>query len=304
MNMFKFNFASDEEQSTDTVSSKDPDWLESQEVPPGDDNDEIIKNIFTECEQNSVACKETTVKYFSTVDVLNILRTEDDDLLKKQLAVLNADENHSDLQTAVYEGGLKIWECTYDMLSYIAESQLDFHNKNVLDLGCGAGLIGMLCLLKGATCTFQDYNTEVLKYLTIPNVKLNADEKYVSKSKFYSGDWGSFTSLLNLENEEMRFDYIFTAETIYNVDNYPKLHDCFKNLLKQNGEIYVAAKSYYFGVGGGISLFEDYLKSRTTFKSKICWDSSEGLKRQILQVLGKQTKTAFFIPISDSLMGF
>lgn len=84
--------------------SKDPHWLESQEILPGDDSDEIIKNIFTECEQNSVVCKEATVKYFSTVDVLNILRTDDDDLLKKQLAVLNADDNHSDLQTAVYEG--------------------------------------------------------------------------------------------------------------------------------------------------------------------------------------------------------
>lgn len=37
------------------------------------------------------------------------------------------------------------------------ETSLAFDNKNCLDLGCGAGLLGIYPLLQGATCTFQDY---------------------------------------------------------------------------------------------------------------------------------------------------
>lgn len=142
-----------------------------------------------------------------------------------------------------------------------------------------------------------------MQYITIPNVKLN-DETYLDKSRFYSGDWDSFVDLMNTE-----FDYIFTSETIYNADNYGKLHNVFQRLLKKQGKMYpfvcltksiinlgssliifnrfLAAKSYYFGVGGGISLFENFLKSRNIFESQSCWKCCEGLKREILKITFK-----------------
>ena len=43
----------------------------------------------------------------------------------------------------------------------------------VLELGCGHGLPGVLCLLAGAEVHFQDYNAEVLAQLTAPNVAAN-----------------------------------------------------------------------------------------------------------------------------------
>jgi len=110
------------------------------------------------------------------------------------------------------------------------------------------------------------------------------DEAYLTKSKFYSGDWKSFEDLVKTDKEEDKFKYILTSETIYNTENYGKLHDIFENLLRKDGEIFLAGKSYYFGVGGGITLFEDFLKSRNIFKSASCWKSSEGLKREILKI--------------------
>lgn len=43
----------------------------------------------------------------------------------------------------------------------------------MLELGCGHGLPGVLCLLAGAEVHFQDYNAEVLAQLTAPNVAAN-----------------------------------------------------------------------------------------------------------------------------------
>lgn len=55
-------------------------------------------------------------------------------------------------------GGLKVWECTYDLLSFFVTNNFDFKNKNVLDLGCGCGLLGIFAGLRDAAVVhFQDY---------------------------------------------------------------------------------------------------------------------------------------------------
>lgn len=74
-------------------------------------------------------------------------------------------QNHTDLISGVYEGGLKIWECTQDLADILTKTDgedekclLDsFNGKNVLDLGCGAGVLGILGAIVGAKVTFQDY---------------------------------------------------------------------------------------------------------------------------------------------------
>lgn len=63
--------------------------------------------------------------------------------------------------TRIVLGGLKIWECTDDLALHLVDTTnrgLDFKNKAVLDLGCGAGILGILALKLGAECVdFQDY---------------------------------------------------------------------------------------------------------------------------------------------------
>lgn len=73
--------------------------------------------------------------------------------------IKKAHEQHSDLVPGVYEGGAKIWECTEDILNYMTEkySQDWWTRKKVLDLGCGAGLLGIYAYKQGAHVDFQDY---------------------------------------------------------------------------------------------------------------------------------------------------
>lgn len=60
-------------------------------------------------------------------------------------------------------GGAKIWECTESVGEYLTKSDgakcliNEFRNCTVLDLGCGAGVLGILALQNGATVHFQDY---------------------------------------------------------------------------------------------------------------------------------------------------
>lgn len=214
---------------------------------------------------------------------------------------------NSDLITGVYEGGLKIWEGTYDLLEYVDDEAVTFSGKKVLDLGCGAGLLGILALKRGASMVhFQDYNSTVIEQLTIPNVFINRDGRNDSDEaekdgspapkrkaldmqltdhcRFFSGDWTSFLLLLQSTNPNLKYDLIFTSETIYNTEYYPSLHDVFHKLLAEDGVVYLATKSHYFGVGGGLFLFENFVKEKDVFQIKSLKVLDQGLKRHVVSL--------------------
>ncbi|XP_011631531.1 histidine protein methyltransferase 1 homolog isoform X2 [Pogonomyrmex barbatus] len=201
--------------------------------------------------------------------------------------IIEAESKHSDLIPAKYEGGLKIWECTFDLSQYILEKEIELKDKLVMDLGCGAGLIGLLCLHKNSMVHFQDYNVEVLRSITIPNILLNFDDTIIrTKCEFYAGDWASLTTLLDT-NESRKYDYIFTSETIYNPDNHKKLHEFFKTRLKADGAVFVAGKAYYFGVGGGMRQFENLVLKDGNFDVTLVWKNRNGINREILKLTRK-----------------
>ncbi|CAG5127272.1 unnamed protein product, partial [Candidula unifasciata] len=152
-------------------------------------------------------------------------------------------------------------------------------------LGCGAGLPGLYCCRRGAKqVDFQDYNEEVLKLLTHTNVLNNQAESdgLSSLSRYFAGDWSSFCSLAAREN--LKYDIILTAETIYNTDDYSKLHDVFKTVLADTGVIYLAAKTYYFGVGGSIDSFIEYVRGENCFNIEIVHSVNKGVQRKILKL--------------------
>ncbi|XP_065312754.1 histidine protein methyltransferase 1 homolog [Gordionus sp. m RMFG-2023] len=207
----------------------------------------------------------------------------------------------SDLVPNEYEGGFKIWECTEDLLIY--SGKLDFKNKSVLDLGCGSGLLGINALMEGAkNICFQDFNHDVMLNFTIPNVWINFFNLYNNvdfanpdfilnemndRCNFVYGDWGQ---IIHMDLIPMKYDYILTSETIYNLDNFTKLHDMFKHYIKSDGKIYIAAKSHYFGVGGSVHLFlkmltEFKLNKKNNFIYNICYNNDEGIvPRQIIEL--------------------
>ena len=123
-----------------------------------------------------------------------------------------------------------------------------------------------------------------MENLTIPNVLLNFESptlEDIKDCKFFSGDWSKY---VELTREDKPFDYIFTSETIYNPSNQQKLLDTFAEKLSKDGSVYLGAKIYYFGVGGGIRQFEELVKKDSRFKSEVIWASSDGVQREILKI--------------------
>ncbi|XP_028406568.1 histidine protein methyltransferase 1 homolog [Dendronephthya gigantea] len=230
--------------------------------------------------------------HLSEAFVENLIRNSEE---YSTTASKRALESNTDLIPSFYEGGLKIWECSLDLVNHLnrlfLENKLYFQDKAVLELGCGAGLPGIYACLKGASVCFQDYNAEVLKLFTIPNVALSMNSgnsfdfsrnptllEKINRCKFLSGDWEFAKSLL----EPMSFDVILTSETIYNSDVQKSLYELIKFVLKPSGVAFVAAKSYYFGVGGGTDQFSQLVKQDGAFDISNLTMCSEGVKREIL----------------------
>ncbi|NXW58667.1 MET18 methyltransferase, partial [Eurystomus gularis] len=269
------------------------------EIPK--DLNKVLENKFMKTVSNLHYVK------MSAVEMMCLDGTDEEGIVAKSVS------SHSDLIPGVYEGGLKIWECTFDLIDYLSEADVQFANKTVLDLGCGAGLLGIVALRgKAAEVHFQDYNSTVIDKITLPNAVANCvsegsgDDRKMSKPplkrpkkaeglpdgltkcKFFSGEWSQVSQLLLSSDKPFsKYDVIVTSETIYNPDYYGALHDTLAQLLDKNGCVYLASKIHYFGVGGGIYLFEKFIEERNVFRASIVKTIDKGLQRCIMEMTFK-----------------
>ncbi|TPX63388.1 hypothetical protein SpCBS45565_g06659 [Spizellomyces sp. 'palustris'] len=181
---------------------------------------------------------------------------ETDDLEDGNL-LANVVVSQTDLIPGVYEGGMKTWECAVDLVNYLASlDPAELHGKRVIELGCGSSLPGIFCLTQDAMVDFQDYNEDVLRLVTIPNVLLNTTQRPSNPpthtsvtfdaeldfsalsnmpSRFWAGDWGSMKETLAPLAEDEKYDIVLTSETIYASESHARLLDLIQAILKTDG---------------------------------------------------------------------
>jgi len=96
-----------------------------------------------------------------------------------------------DVKSGQYEGGSVLWECSLDLIDYLAEKQVS--GENVLDLGCGQGTVGIYLARFGSAVEsvhFTDYNASVIERSLMDSLALNKQlDCAVSAS---SADWSKF----------------------------------------------------------------------------------------------------------------
>uniref|UniRef100_T1J8C9 protein-histidine N-methyltransferase n=1 Tax=Strigamia maritima TaxID=126957 RepID=T1J8C9_STRMM len=265
-----------------------------QEDERTDEVEQPIKAIKINDKHYEIAkeCSPVTIKFSDGTQLLTVRPSDAEKKCRNSTTICEAIRSHSDLIAGKYEGGLKIWEGSVDLCQYLITNKVQFHSKSVLELGCGAGLPGLYALKKGASCVhFQDFNFDVLETMTTPNTILNTSIEHhpslANKCKFYAGDWLSFLNhLTKRRKEETKYDIILTSETIYNPQYHKHLYNLMRSVIKPDGVAwirYLAAKAYYFGLGGGIQQFTQMVRQDGFFDSRTVWSTDEGLERNIIQ---------------------
>ncbi|TDH72400.1 hypothetical protein CCR75_006911 [Bremia lactucae] len=235
---------------------------------------------------------------FTTVEIdkmtFEIVNTTDSDFLKRTGAISSI-LTTSDVRKGVYEGGFKLWECALDLVRFLEKQLRQKAIKiplTVLELGCGHGLPGIYALQRGAErVVFSDYNKEVLELTTCPNVFKNAQEIY-SKAAFYAGSWSSMSQYMDhvehQTEEQMQFDLILTAETIYTEAVAVELYQTIKKHMRptRDARALVAAKKYYFGTNGSVQHFVSLVKADGVLQAETVWEERNGRSniREIVQL--------------------
>ncbi len=106
-------------------------------------------------------------------------------------------------------------------------------NLNILDIGCGGGLISEPMSRLGANVTGIDASEKNIKIAQIHSKKNNLNIKYLNKSPEQIKDYNKFDVILNLE----------VVEHVENVNLY--IESCNK-LLKKNGLMFTATLNRSF----------------------------------------------------------
>ena len=175
----------------------------------------------------AISCFEVPCPHIETTDEMSldfIPHNIGDFVFKEALRPLldNQFDGESDLIPGKYEGGFKIWECSYDLAEIVANyTGIIPHNpKKILELGCGHGVPAIMSMLVFENLTeivFSDFNSEVLEYTTWPNIIINCSSA-CENVRCIAGDWATLSPLI--EN----FDLILSTETLYTVESCRKVY--------------------------------------------------------------------------------
>ncbi|CAK1357249.1 unnamed protein product [Cercospora beticola] len=217
-----------------------------------------------------------------------------------------------DLRSGVYEGGFKTWECSVDLASLLLDrgprKDIDELVKcdQIVELGAGSALPSLILYrhallnsISGLTFTLADYNEEVLRLITLPNLILTWAAKtetsgfdYSSQNAVTNGDLELTPDLLNrfkadLSNAGIALNFVsgpwspslaalipssapdmglvvLAAETIYSPESTETFADLLAILLKRvkMAKAMIGAKRMYFGVGGSVDGFKEACRDR------------------------------------------
>ncbi|KAF4556102.1 Histidine protein methyltransferase-like protein [Elsinoe fawcettii] len=252
---------------------------------------------------------------------------------------LMAEDNHtlltslstSDLSSQIYEGGFKTWECSLDLASLLLDrgprKDIDELSRvaNVIELGAGSALPSLVlfqhALMESYAVRFTlaDYNADVLRLVTIPNLLLtwaslrgkqgmqeeNGDlevsEEMVDEFerdlkgagiaiRLLSGPWGEEMLCLMPESVQEMTTLVLAAETIYSPVSLQSFVDLVHGVLREGkmNKAYVAAKKFYFGVGGSVDALKVACRDKGMVAAEVensgLTGMEEGVGRAVVEV--------------------
>ncbi|KAI9278024.1 hypothetical protein BY458DRAFT_532308 [Sporodiniella umbellata] len=191
MSGFKFNFTNQDLDLEDTEESQP---LESSLQDLNINEEKTISKLASkeydirssrlpeviQADRLEIHCIDTPIYKRTLADVRFEIAQQDNFMDKgaEEIAVMNmlSANGNSDLVKGVYEGGFKTWECSIDMVEYLSSLPKEQTNhKKILELGCGSSIPSLYLLSeeKANQVDIQDYNEQVIRYVSIPNILLN-----------------------------------------------------------------------------------------------------------------------------------
>jgi len=176
----------------------------------------------------------------------------------------NLESNHPDVinENIPYWG--ELWPSAIGLAQFISEHAELVNKKNLLEIGCGLGLPGIVAALLGAKVTMTDYLPDALKY-AMHNWNLNIS----SKPDIHLLDWTKPGTI-------SPFDVLIASDIAYESRSFLPLIDTLKKLVHANGTILISEPNRAFA-----QEFFDQLKNDFSIISEDKIIKKDGLKYTI-----------------------
>jgi len=155
-----------------------------------------------------------------------------------------------------YEGGFKVWSCSWDLASWLYEDSSLCAGKVVLEIGCGHAVPS---IVSGArSLILQDFNTEVLTEAVIPNLLANFESGRMRPESvtLLSCDWSQLVEYLR-SNNNVTPEVVLGTDVTFTVAACRDVAAVLSTIFTTNAKAvaFIATKKYYFGTGGGVQEF-------------------------------------------------
>jgi predicted nicotinamide N-methyase len=164
-----------------------------------------------------------------TVELLQI--TNVDELFDALLARAADDVQVQDEQIPYWA---ELWPSAIVMSEYLLRNNLISHGLNVLEIGCGLGLPGIVAGKLGATVTMTDYLQEAIDF-----AQKNWDLNNNKPATFRTLDWRT-------PDATLAADLLLASDVAYEARLYKHLPHAFRMLCKPNGKIILAEPNRLF----------------------------------------------------------
>ena len=122
----------------------------------------------------------------------------------------------------------EVWPSSLALSEYIMENQRFMPGTEILELGCGMGLTGMVAQIRGGNLLLTDYQPDALR-LAEMNWLLNLG----ILPKTLLMDWRE-------PNLELKFPYIIASDIIYEERFFEPLLQLFRKVLQPEGHIFLS----------------------------------------------------------------
>jgi len=154
------------------------------------------------------------------------------------------------LDYKIYSGGM-IWDASVVLARWIFENPILFQDKDILELGSGCGVAGILCSYFGKKVILSDYLQPILDNLTF-NAEQNMLRK-PSQMQVISFNWET------VDTKNFQFDpvdIIIGAEITYEEEHAQNLINVLNVCLKPSGTFYEIAEEERPGLNLFIRLLQ------------------------------------------------